>query len=573
MKLYPNQPAIFKKACIYFLLAVYCYPLKAQEYFATVKKAERKDQYKISCDIYYQKIIALDSANGVKALLQLKSLAEEVNNDELRTGFLALLGDFYKELDKGDTALKYLKQALPLAIKYKLKHIQAVIYGNIGWIYYNNNHDYNRGFETMLKANSIIEDDIGYANYLFSNHFLYTLGFMYYDFGNIGKARPLLYKALDYPFTINLYQVQIYNTLALTYMSENNYDSASVYFLKAASIAEANNFQAWTGIIKGNLGLIYYNQNKIDKAKPLLQTDINLSIVHKQWSSAANSFCLYANINIKENNLARAAEQLDSAQKLYEKQPNLGTLYRYYTTRANLCKKEKNYIAAVTYLDSAKILQDSIIKRNNSFEYTRTEEKVQLEKYLADKKLMESENNRLLLVRNFIITFLILILVIAFQFIFRLRTKRKKDKQMMDVAKEQLAYYIENLRTKNDLIDSFQLEIEQLHATSYVQEKEREDMFDKLKKYSILTEDHWNEFRHLFEKVHKGFFDTLKQKFPQLTQSEIRLLALLKLNLSKKEMAEMLGISPDSIKKTRQRIQSKIDLPEDKQLEDLVKTI
>ena len=570
MTLYPDKPNFFKAACIFFLLLTCCEPSRAQEYFAAVKNANKKDQYSLACDIYYHKIISLDSAVGVKALLQLKELANEENNGELKTGFLALMGDFYKELDKGDTALGYLQQALPLAVKYKLKHIQANIYGNIGWIYYNNNHDYNRGFEMMLKANNIIENDIGYQNYLFSNHFLYTLGFMYYDFGNIGKARPLLYKSLKYPFTTNLYQVQIYNTLALTYMSENNYDSASVYFLKAAAIAEANNFQAWIGITKGNLGLIYYNQNKIEKAKPLLQTDIDLSIAHQQWSSAANSFCLYATINIKENNLVKAIEQLDSAKLLYDKQPNLVTLYRYYTTRANLSKKQNNYIAAVTYLDSSKILQDSIIKRNNSFEYTRTEEKVQLEKYLADKKLMESENDRLLLVRNFIIIFLILILVIAFQFIFRLRSKRKKDKQMMEVAKEQLTYYIENVRTKNELIENFQLEIDQLHSTSYVKEKEREEMSDKLKKYSILTEDHWNEFRHLFEKVHKGFFETLKQRFPQLAQSEIRLLALLKLNLSKKEMAEMLGISPDSIKKTRQRIQAKINLPEDKHLEDLV---
>ncbi|MFT3911260.1 MAG: hypothetical protein QM737_17700 [Ferruginibacter sp.] len=573
MRSCPNQLRVLKSACIFFLLVVYYCPLQAQEYFTAVKNAEKENQYKVACEIYYNKIINLDSAAAVTALLQLKKIANEDNNNELKTGFLALMGDFYKEIDKADTALAYLKQALPLTIRYKFRHLQANVYGNMGWVYYNNFHDYNRGFETMLKANNIIENDIGYQNYLLSNHFLYTLGFMYYDFGNIGKARPLLYKALQYPFIKNLYQVQTYNTLALTYMSENNYDSASVYFIKAAGIAEANDFQAWIGITKGNLGLIYYNQNKIEQAKPLLQTDINLSIAHQQWSSAANSFCLYATINIKENNIAEAIEQLDSAKILYYKQPNLGTLYRYYTTRATLSKKQNNYVAAVTYLDSAKILYDSIIKRNKSFEYTRTEEKVQLERYLADKKLMESENNRLLLVRNFIIIFLILILVIAFQFIFRLRSKRKKDKQMMEVSKQQLAYYIENLRTKNELIESFQLEIDQLHSTSYVQEKEREEMSDKLKKYSILTEDHWNDFRHLFEKVHKGFFDTLKQKFPQLTQSEIRLLALLKLNLSKKEMAEMLGISPDSIKKTRQRIQSKINLPEDKHLEDLVKGI
>jgi len=45
---------------------------------------------------------------------------------------------------------------------------------------------------------------------------------------------------------------------------------------------------------------------------------------------------------------------------------------------------------------------------------------------------------------------------------------------------------------------------------------------------------------------------------------------LMKLNLSRKEIAEMLGVSTDTVRKTRQRIQHKIELPEDQQLEDIV---
>ena len=86
----------------------------------------------------------------------------------------------------------------------------------------------------------------------------------------------------------------------------------------------------------------------------------------------------------------------------------------------------------------------------------------------------------------------------------------------------------------------------------------------------FLTEDDWNEFRNLFEKVQVGFFDKLKQRFPDLTPSEQRLLALMKLKLSKREMAGMLGIAPDSIKKTRQRIRKKINVPDDAALEEMV---
>jgi len=111
MKLCPKRPRIFTNLCILSLLIGYCFPLQAQEYFASVKNAKKEDQYKIACNIYYQKIANLDPGAGLTALSQLEKLANDENNDELRITFLALMGDFYKERDKGDSAISYLKQA------------------------------------------------------------------------------------------------------------------------------------------------------------------------------------------------------------------------------------------------------------------------------------------------------------------------------------------------------------------------------------------------------------------------------------------------------------------------------
>jgi DNA-binding CsgD family transcriptional regulator len=573
----PTRIFASRKISIFFFIALIAgcnEGLHAQEYFVAVKKAEKNEQYKIARKIYYEQINDRDSITCVTALAQLETLANKEKNKELKVVFLALMGDFYVKINKAAIALDYLNKALPRAIEYKLKDLQAEIYANMGWSYYYGHHDYNQGFEYMLKANNLVESGIGYRNFLSSNRLLYNLGFMYYDFGNNTKARNYLFESLNYPFDNQLYAVKIYNTLALTYRSENMNDSAAVYFIKAAAIAEANNYGAWIGITKGNLGLIYYNMNRLEEAKPLLQTDMTLSIANNEWGSAANTLCLYANMSIKENNLSKAAGELDSVLLFYHRQKSIATLYQYYTLKAILSKKQRDYISAVGYLDSAKILQDSIIKKNNSQVYARTEEKIQMEKYLAEKKLMEIENNRLVLLRNFIIILLILVLVITIQFIFRMQAKRKKEQTLMAVAKDQLAYYVENLRSKTEMIDEFQKEIERLNTLpGYMLQKEKDEMAANLKHYTILTETHWNEFRHLFEKVHTGFFEKLKIRYSNLTQAEIRLLALLRLNLSKKEMAEMLGVSPETVKKTRQRIHHKIELPENKQLEDIVLTI
>jgi DNA-binding CsgD family transcriptional regulator len=87
---------------------------------------------------------------------------------------------------------------------------------------------------------------------------------------------------------------------------------------------------------------------------------------------------------------------------------------------------------------------------------------------------------------------------------------------------------------------------------------------------TILTEQDWEDFSKLFDKVHTGFFVRLKEKYPNITPAETRLLCLTKLNLSTKEMAGMLGVSTDAIKKTRQRLRKKMEVDEEKNLEELV---
>jgi DNA-binding NarL/FixJ family response regulator len=73
--------------------------------------------------------------------------------------------------------------------------------------------------------------------------------------------------------------------------------------------------------------------------------------------------------------------------------------------------------------------------------------------------------------------------------------------------------------------------------------------------------------------VHAGFLLRLKERFIQVTETDVRLLTLLKLGLNNREMSNMLGVTTEAIKKSRQRLRKKINLPEDQTLEEVVATI
>ena len=74
---------------------------------------------------------------------------------------------------------------------------------------------------------------------------------------------------------------------------------------------------------------------------------------------------------------------------------------------------------------------------------------------------------------------------------------------------------------------------------------------------TLLTEKDWQKFCQLFETVHPQFFTSLQSRYPGLSPAEVRLLALCKLVLSSKEMATMLGISLESLRKSRYRLRKK----------------
>jgi len=132
-----------------------------------------------------------------------------------------------------------------------------------------------------------------------------------------------------------------------------------------------------------------------------------------------------------------------------------------------------------------------------------------------------------------------------------------------------LSAYVSRIKEKNDLIDQLNRELdERTHGQQVGTEKIK--MLEQLQNNVILTEDDWSRFKDIFESVHTNFFARLRSKYSGLTQAELRLVALTKLNMTTREMAAMLGISPETIRQTRWRLRKKLDLDDDQSLDQLV---
>lgn len=138
--------------------------------------------------------------------------------------------------------------------------------------------------------------------------------------------------------------------------------------------------------------------------------------------------------------------------------------------------------------------------------------------------------------------------------------------------KEQLDLYSRRLLEKSELIEQLSNEVETLKKNSVV-DQEQVQNFSKVLHSTILTDDDWEQFKKAFESVYPNFFATLRFRFVDITAAELRLAALIKMSLSLKEAANALGISADSVKKSRYRLKKKIVLSEEDSLEEFIRAL
>lgn len=77
----------------------------------------------------------------------------------------------------------------------------------------------------------------------------------------------------------------------------------------------------------------------------------------------------------------------------------------------------------------------------------------------------------------------------------------------------------------------------------------------------------------MFDKVYPGFLQRLREMAPDITLAEQRMAALIRLKLDNHQIATMLGISADSVGKSRHRLCSRLAIAENAELEEVLQRL
>jgi len=153
------------------------------------------------------------------------------------------------------------------------------------------------------------------------------------------------------------------------------------------------------------------------------------------------------------------------------------------------------------------------------------------------------------------------------------RNKLEREKVAAELAfkKKELTTQALHLAKKNETLENLKQKAKELKekeaSTNGYQQLITSINFD------LQDDNNWENFARYFEEVHKDFNSKVAKKYPEVTSNELRLMALLKMNLSSKEIANILNISIPGIKKARQRLRKKMNLSTSDSLENAVLSI
>ncbi len=148
--------------------------------------------------------------------------------------------------------------------------------------------------------------------------------------------------------------------------------------------------------------------------------------------------------------------------------------------------------------------------------------------------------------------------------------QNEKLETEVNFKNKELAAMGMNLLQKNKLISKIKDEIVNIGKTA----PSDGDYNSYIRKVTRLLNEaengdaDWEQFAMHFDHVHSNFLTKLKQRFPNLGANDLKLCAYLKMNLSSKEIAQLMGISARAIEVSRYRLRKKIHVPTEQSLFD-----
>ncbi|MEO1022642.1 MAG: tetratricopeptide repeat protein [Bacteroidota bacterium] len=396
-----------------------------------------------------------------------------------------------------------------------------------------------------------------------------------------------------------VYIAMLYGSLGNVYMETGPVDSSLHYNLKALAIREELALPNEIVISHLNLGILYEQIDSLDKAIYYSTLAYDFATEHRQDVMATYPLKVLSSVSRKRGAYkeaieyaSRSLELADRLNILYEKKDAHQNLYQTY-------KAMENYERALHHYEQFDIANDTLLNQDANTKLAEQRTKYEVDQQQQEIVLLEAESRA---ERNFWLSVtLSLLLLFGSVVAIGIRWIRKRQGALKLLEKDRLILQnqriitereLENTRLKsehlqkeltnyalhivekNDFLENIKSEFADIRQQAKTPEvvKSINQLGNRIYQNQRITRER-EEFEMHVEQASEGFLRTLTSKFPSLTQQEKRMAVLLRLDLTSKEIAGILNISPKSVDQNRYRLRKKLALTKETNLNQFLNTI
>jgi len=438
-----------------------------------------------------------------------------------------------------------------------------------------------------LKEYSISNNPEGIANVILNQAMVYA------DIDDHEKALTMYDDAVNKFSALNLRNriATTYTKIGSLYLEENKIEKAKVHLENALAIHSEDEYTYGVAEAHNRLGILYLKKDELEQAFYHLSKSMELGKTLNDKEGLTSNLLHFGRLLLKDRQYQFAEDHI----KLSLKNAKENNLRKYELQAYNALKElkiaEGNYKDAIIYSDKFTALKDSIFNSERSMQIAAMEFKNELESKEDEVQLLKEkqESNRLFQ-WGLSLGFLgILISALIFYLSFKKQAQQRKDleaskqllaqkelensklrqqelKQQLIYKNKELTSYTLNFVQKNELLAQLQQQLELLKTAAPSDKEKIVNSLNRSLKQHINIDKNWQDFKRVFEEVHSDFIVQLKDKHPDLSANDLKICALTRLNLNIKETANMLGITPESVKTARYRLRKKLNLEHDQEL-------
>lgn len=429
------------------------------------------------------------------------------------------------------------------------------------------NADFKKSIEVLIEAAKIFEKNNDFKRLAIAYN---NLGFNYERLGYIETNIKYLLKAVELnkkvgnsrDLTLN------YNNLGLTFRQKRQPDEAVKYYDLAFNELKKLNSPMLLAQNLMNRANIFEAKGDLNTAESLFLQ--SLLICEENNIEYGMMLCMInlGNLSRQQLRFELALDYLGKAFKLSQTLKTRREQALLYERFSWLSRDKGNYKEAYEWQSKFYALHDSLVNESIKKEANALREKFETEK--KEKEILTLSKQKLyqqLVIAGLAIGILIMLVIIQWW-----RTKHKLDILETQRQQLQLKHLREILESKDkgltaqaaqliqmqQLLDTAKENVNDILNDSSLEQGKVKKIKAALNKNSVMEVK--NEFDSRITSSNRDFFTILLKKYPELKPSELKLCAYLRLNLSTKEIAEIMNNSVRTVETIRLSIRKKMGL-------------